>query len=186
MTAPVPLTPEQLERLTRRVRDVPDWPEPGVVFKDIAPLLADAASLALAVAGLAGAGRDAAGRLRVDAVAGIEARGFVLGAPVATLLGLGFVPVRKHGKLPGDTHVASYALEYGEATLEIQQDGVGPGSRILLVDDVLATGGTLAAAAELVRRAGGVVVAAALLVELDDLGGRARLPGLAVHSLLHA
>ena len=184
MTAPVPLTPEQLERLTRRVRDVPDWPEPGVVFKDIAPLLADAASLALAVAGLAGAGRDAAGRLGVDAVAGIEARGFVLGAPVATLLGLGFVPVRKHGKLPGDTHVASYALEYGEATLEIHADAFTAGQRVLVVDDVLATGGTALATLGLIERAGGTVIGFSVFLELEFLGARQRLRPRDVHALL--
>jgi adenine phosphoribosyltransferase len=181
---PVPLSAGQLDRLAARVRDVPGWPEPGVVFKDITPLLADPESFSLAVAGLAAAGRDGDGRPRVDSVAGIEARGFILGAPVAHLLGVGFVPVRKHGKLPGATHAASYSLEYGEARLELQRDGIAPGSRVLVVDDVLATGGTLAATAELVSRAGGTVVAAALLIELSALAGRRRVPGIEVLSLL--
>lgn len=183
---PARLADDQLGRLRARVRDVPGWPEPGVTFKDITPLLADPQTFALAVTGLAAAGQDGDGNTRVDAVAGVEARGFILGAPVAHLLGVGFVPVRKHGKLPGETHAASYALEYGEARLELHRDGIAPGSGVLLVDDVLATGGTLAAAADLVARAGGRVVAAALLIELEALTGRRRVPGLEVLSLLRA
>ena len=133
---------------TRLVRDVPDFPEPGILFRDITPLLGDGPAFRSLVESL---GRPHAG---VDVVAGIEARGFILAAPLATRLGVGFVPVRKAGKLPGPTERASYALEYGEAMLEVTHDAIRPGQRVLLVDDVLATGGTAAAAAELVERAG--------------------------------
>jgi adenine phosphoribosyltransferase len=154
------------------VRDVPDFPEPGILFKDITPLLADHEAFAAVVTALASAGRDEAGRTVVDKVVGMEARGFILAAPVALALGAGFVPVRKGGKLPRATHAVSYALEYGEATLEIHQDAVAPGERVLLVDDVLATGGTAAATDELVRRCGGVTHGVAVLLELTFLPGR--------------
>lgn len=153
------------------VREVPDYPSPGIVFRDITPLLADAAGLAAAVAALAGT--VPAGS--VDVVAGIEARGFILGAPLALALGVGFVPVRKAGKLPGPTLAAAYALEYGEAVLEVHTDAFAPGSRVLVLDDVLATGGTIEAALGLVRRAGATPVAATVLMELSALGGRARV-----------
>ena len=129
-------------------------------------------------------GALAAGHGRIDKVAGIEARGFILAAPVACRLGAGFVPVRKHGKLPGPTHVQSYQLEYGTATIEVHTDAFRPGERVLIVDDVLATGGTAAATAELVRRSGAQIVAVAVLIELSFLGGRSSLPGLEVRSLL--
>src|SRR3954467_13053554 len=124
------------------IADVPDFPEPGILFKDITPLLADHVALTAVIAALAAAGRAGAGRPVVDKVLGMESRGFILGAPVALALGVGFVPVRKAGKLPGETYTVSYALEYGEATLEMHEDGVASGERVLLVDDVLATGGT--------------------------------------------
>lgn len=170
--------------LEELVRDVPDYPSPGILFKDITPLLADHDAFTATVQALADAGRDAAGTTVVDKVLGMEARGFILAAPVALALGAGFVPVRKVGKLPGPTHAVSYALEYGEATLEIHQDAVAPGERVLLVDDVLATGGTVAATRELVERAGGAVAAVAVLMELSALPGRAAVDGLSVTALL--
>ncbi|MGA8256812.1 MAG: adenine phosphoribosyltransferase [Nocardioides sp.] len=158
--------------LAHLVVDVPDFPEPGIVFKDITPLLADPVGFGAVVDALADVGRDAAGVAMVDKVVGMEARGFIFAAPVALALGVGFVPVRKVGKLPGETHTVSYALEYGEATLEIHRNAIAPGERVLLIDDVLATGGTLAATRELVSRCGGVVTGVAVLMELSFLPGR--------------
>jgi len=160
------------------VRDVPDFPEPGVRFKDITPLLADHDGFSAVVAALSAAGRDEAGRSVVDKVVGIEARGFILAAPVALALGAGFVPVRKAGKLPGAAHHVEYSLEYGQAVLEMHRDAVRLGERTLVIDDVLATGGTIAATAELVRRCGGEVVAVAVLLEVAELGGRATVGDL--------
>jgi adenine phosphoribosyltransferase len=172
------------EALERLVVDVPDFPEPGVVFKDITPLLADHAGFTAVVEGLAAAGRDEAGSTVVDKVVGMEARGFILGAPVALALGTGFVPVRKVGKLPRETYAVSYALEYGEATLEVHRNAVQPGERVLLVDDVLATGGTVAATRELVESCGGTVIGVAVLMELSLLPGRATIGDLPLHALL--
>jgi adenine phosphoribosyltransferase len=168
------------ELLRRRVRDIPDFPKPGIVFKDITPLLADHTAFAGAVDAVV----SHYGRGTVDKVAGIEARGFILAAPVAYHFGAGFVPVRKAGKLPSATLAQSYALEYGEAELELHQDAISPGDRVVIVDDVLATGGTAAAAAQLVRRAGGVVVGISVLMELTFLDGRAKLPEYDVQALL--
>ena len=154
------------------IADVPDFPEPGILFKDITPLLADHAALTAVIEALAAPGRDDSGRPVVDKVLGMESRGFILGAPVALALGVGFVPVRKAGKLPRATHAVSYALEYGEATLELHQDALRPGERVLLVDDVLATGGTAKATIELVERCGASVHAVAMLMELGFLPGR--------------
>lgn len=177
--------PVELGALLRsRVVDVADFPAPGVVFKDISPLLADHVAFAAAV--------DAVvahhGRGTVDKVAGIEARGFLLGAPVAYHFGAGFVPVRKAGKLPKDTHEVSYQLEYGTAVIQVHRDAFEPGERVLVVDDVLATGGTASAAVELVRAAGAEPVGLSVLLELSFLAGRAALaaaqPGLDVHALL--
>jgi adenine phosphoribosyltransferase len=165
------------------VRDVPDFPEPGIVFKDLGPLFADHDALTRVVEAIADAGR-ADGRGRVDKVVGIESRGFILGAPVALELGAGFVPVRKQGKLPGPTFQRSYALEYGEATLEVQRDAFAPGDFVLVVDDVLATGGTVEATAALVEQCGAEVVGIAVLIELGFLSGRDRAAGHAVTSLL--
>jgi adenine phosphoribosyltransferase len=168
--------------LRERVRDVADYPKPGVLFKDITPLLADHVAFAGAV--------DAVvahhGRGTIDKVVGIEARGFILAAPVAYHFGAGFVPVRKEGKLPGPTYDAAYALEYGDAVLQVQRDAFTPGDRVLIVDDVLATGGTVAAAASLVREAGGDLAGASVLLELTFLGGRGRLEtaDINVHALL--
>ena len=172
------------EALERLVIDVPDYPEPGVLFKDITPLLADHTAFSTVVEGLAAAGRDGSGSTVVDKVVGMEARGFILAAPVALALGTGFVPVRKSGKLPRETHAVSYALEYGEATLELHRDGVRPGDRVLMVDDVLATGGTVAATRELVEACGGTVVGVAVLMELSFLPGRETIGDLPLTSLL--
>ena len=169
--------------LTDLVRDVPDYPEPGVVFKDITPLLGDHEAFSSVIEALAAAGRDGDGNVVVDKVGGMEARGFILAAPVALALGAGFVPVRKAGKLPRATHAVSYALEYGAATLEIHHDGVAPGERVLLVDDVLATGGTVAATRELVEACGGDVLGVAVLLELTFLPGRATIGDLPLLAL---
>ncbi|MFY0405862.1 adenine phosphoribosyltransferase [Solicola sp. PLA-1-18] len=155
------------------VRDVADWPQPGVTFRDVTPLLADADAFAASVRALADLARDLAGD--VDVVAGVEARGFVFGAPVAMALGVGFVPVRKAGKLPAATYGVSYDLEYGTETVEVHTDAFAPGQRVLVLDDVLATGGTLVAANELVRRTGAEVAADVVLIEIAALGGRARI-----------
>jgi adenine phosphoribosyltransferase len=172
------------EALERLIVDVPDFPEPGVVFKDITPLLADHAAFATVVEALADAGRDASGATVVDKVVGMEARGFILAAPVALALGAGFLPVRKAGKLPRAAYSVSYALEYAEATLELHEDAVAPGERVLLVDDVLATGGTVAATRELVERGGGTAVGVAVLMELSFLPGREAIGNLPLTSLL--
>ena len=164
--------------------DVPDFPTPGVVFKDLTPLLADAAAFGEVVAALADAGRDEHGDPVVDRVVGMEARGFIYAAPVALALGAGFVPVRKPGRLPRATLAETYALEYGEDTLELHADAFEPGARVLVVDDVLATGGTAAATVRLVERAGGVVHGVAVLIELGFLSGRRHLGDVTLTSLL--
>jgi adenine phosphoribosyltransferase len=171
------------DALARLVVDVPDFPEPGVLFKDITPLLADPAGFAAVIEALAAAGRDAEGAAVVDKVVGMEARGFLFGPPVAMALGVGFVPVRKAGKLPRATHAVSYTLEYGEATLELHRDAVAPGERVLLVDDVLATGGTIAATRDLVAACGGETVGVAVLMELSFLPGREAVGDLPVTAL---
>ena len=153
------------------IREVDDFPTPGVVFKDITPLLADGPTLRAVVDHLAG---QAPGP--IDLVVGMEARGFILGAPVAVALGAGFIPVRKAGKLPREVLAGAYELEYGSAVLEVHPDTIRPGSRVLIVDDVLATGGTAAATVALMEKAGGVVVGLSFLMELTFLGGRAKLP----------
>ncbi|GAA2758099.1 adenine phosphoribosyltransferase [Actinopolymorpha rutila] len=164
------------------VRDVPDYPKPGVVFKDITPLLADPEAFGHTVEALGAPWRNATPR--VDKVVGIEARGFILAAPVALALGAGFVPVRKAGKLPGPTLARSYALEYGEETLEVQREAFEPGDRVLIVDDVLATGGTVEATNALIRDAGAQVAGVSVLLELTFLAPRTRTGDLTVHSLL--
>jgi adenine phosphoribosyltransferase len=164
---------EVAERIAGLLRDVPDFPKPGILFKDIAPLLADADAFAAVIEGL-GSADGAAG---VDIVAGIEARGFLVAGAVADRLGAGLVPVRKAGKLPPPTVRRSYDLEYGSAEIEVPLD-VLDGKRVLLVDDVLATGGTLRAAADLLADAGAQVVALAVIIELGDLDGRSALTGL--------
>jgi adenine phosphoribosyltransferase len=166
------------------VLDVPDFPAKGIAFKDITPLLADHAGFAAVVAALAAAGRDEHGTVVVDKVVGMEARGFILAAPVALALRAGFVPVRKAGKLPRKTHAVSYSLEYGEATLEVHTDAIAPGERVLLVDDVLATGGTVRATHELVEKCGGSCHGVAVLMELGFLPGRATIGDLPLTSLM--
>ena len=170
---------DELTRIiTTLVRDVPDYPQAGVVFKDITPLLADGKAFAAVIEALA----ETYGP--VDKVAGIEARGFIFAAPVACRLGAGFVPIRKKGKLPGVTFAQEYDLEYGTATIEVLTDAFAPGERVLVIDDVLATGGTARATADLVQRAGAQVTGLAVLLELSFLNGRAKLADLPVSALL--
>jgi adenine phosphoribosyltransferase len=169
---------DALARVAALVRDVPDFPEPGVLFRDITPVLADGEAFTAVSVALAALVGDA------DLVVGVEARGFLLGAAAALAAGTGIVPVRKAGKLPRVAASRSYDLEYGTATLELPGDAVAPGSRVLVVDDVLATGGTAAAACDLVTAVGAEVVGFAAMIELVALGGRARLKALPVHVLL--
>ena len=164
------------ELLLSRIRDVADYPEPGVMFKDITPLLADPAAFTVLTDSLA----QVAERTGATKVVGLEARGFILGAPVAVRAGLGFIPVRKAGKLPGAALSQAYDLEYGSAEIEVHAEDLGAEDRILVVDDVLATGGTAEASIQLIRRAGAEVAGLAVLMELGFLGGRDRLaPALA-------
>jgi adenine phosphoribosyltransferase len=162
------------------VRDIPDFPKPGVVFKDITPLLADGAAFRAVVDGLVAPFQGT----RIDKVVGVEARGFIVGAPVADRFGAGFVPVRKPGKLPWTIEAQEYELEYGTDLLEIHHDAVAPGERVLILDDVLATGGTAAATARLVERLGGEVVGLGFIIELLFLDGAAKLDGRPHTSLL--
>jgi adenine phosphoribosyltransferase len=171
---------EIVEKLRAAVRDVPDFPKKGIVFKDITPVLSDS--------GLFRASIDlflerCRGR-QIDKIVGIDARGFVFGSAVAYELGVGFVPIRKRGKLPYRTEVAKYSLEYGEAEMEMHTDAVTPGERVVLVDDLLATGGTSAAAAVLIRKAGGQLLEAQFLIELEFLEGRKRLEPTPIASFL--
>ena len=166
--------------LASRIRDVPNFPKKGIVFKDITTLLKDAGAFRDAIDALAAQVRD----LRVDAVVGMESRGFICAAPLAYLLGAGFVPVRKLGSLPAATISVEYELEYGSNTLEIHVDALQPGQRVLIVDDLLATGGTVAATIELVEQLGATVEATAFLIELLFLNGRSRLDGRRVMSLI--
>ena len=166
--------------LAAHIRDIPDFPKPGILFKDITPLLLDADALSQAITELA----DWARPLDVEFVVAAEARGFILGAAVARELGVGFVPARKPGKLPYDTVTAEYILEYGVDALEMHADALADGARVLLHDDLLATGGTAQALAELIESAGATIAGCAFLVELAFLGGRERLQGYDVHALL--
>ncbi|HEX8745261.1 MAG TPA: adenine phosphoribosyltransferase [Thermoleophilaceae bacterium] len=166
--------------LRGHIRDIPDYPKPGIVFRDVTPLFLDPEALDHAIARLSGW----AGDLDVDYVVAAEARGFILGGAMATRLGAGFVPARKRGKLPRETTSVEYALEYGIDALEVHADALADGSRVLVHDDLLATGGTAAACCQLVEGAGAEVVGCAFLVELAFLGGRARLEGRDVHSLI--
>jgi adenine phosphoribosyltransferase len=170
----------QIEAIKALIRDVPDFPQEGIVFKDITPLLADEVAFSSVIDLIV----VHFGRGAVDKVVGIEARGFILASPVAYHFGAGFVPVRKKDKLPWETESAEYELEYGSATLEIHKDGIDPGERVLIVDDVLATGGTARATAELVERIGGKVVGIACLLELSFLNGRSRLDGHDLFTLI--
>ena len=177
--SPAPLTAPISEVVASRLRDIPDFPVAGVVFKDFTPLLSDGPALRAVV-------QDIASRYAgsVDVVVGIEARGLILGAAVAYELGIGFVPVRKAGKLPGQTHSAEYDLEYGSAVIEVHADAFTDGKRALIMDDVLATGGTAQAACELVESAGATVEAVEVVLELCFLRGRSKLAGRPVHAML--
>ena len=174
------MTESAREALERLIIDVPDYPQPGVVFKDITPLLADHAAFSECIDALA-AHWDGQ---TIDRVLGIEARGFIVAAPVAYRFGAGFTPVRKAGKLPWTVEAEEYALEYGTDVLEIHKDAVAPGERVLIVDDVLATGGTAAATVRLVERLGAEVAGLGFLIELGFLGGRSQLPDREIVSLL--
>jgi adenine phosphoribosyltransferase len=166
--------------LKEHVRDIPDYPKPGVIFRDITPLLAAPDAFAATVDALAAPFAEE----HIDKVLGIEARGFVFASPVAYRHAAGFVPVRKAGKLPWEIEREEYELEYGTDLLEIHRDAVAPGERVLIVDDVIATGGTAAATASLVERLGGTVIGLTFVIELDFLHGRNKLPGHRVHSLV--
>jgi adenine phosphoribosyltransferase len=170
-----------MQRLEAYIRNIPDFPEPGIQFKDITPLVKDPAMLKLAVHQLIHPflGQD------ITAIAGMEARGFIFGSLAAWEMGVGFIPLRKPGKLPYDAESISYDLEYGSASLEVHIDALAKGDKVLLVDDLLATGGTAAASCELVEKLGAEVVACAFVVELDFLNGREKLSKYNVHSLIH-
>jgi adenine phosphoribosyltransferase len=169
-----------IDRLRAAIRDVPDFPKPGILFKDITPVLNDPALFAAVVEELVA--RYAP--MRIDRVAAMESRGFIFGAPLAARIGAGFVPLRKFGKLPHTTVAETFNLEYGTETLEIHTDAVQPGERVLVVDDLLATGGTAAAAVKLITRTGGTVVEMAFLVELAFLAGRDRIDGVPVYAMI--
>ncbi|MEO6470737.1 MAG: adenine phosphoribosyltransferase [Aeromicrobium sp.] len=166
--------PDISNTIDELVRPIEDWPVPGVTFRDITPLLADADALREVIEAMVQKSREVAPG-RIDAVVGIEARGFIFAPAVAIALGTGFIPVRKSGKLPSDSHSVSYGLEYGEATIEMHADALKPGDQVLVIDDVLATGGTMAAATELVAEAGATVAGNLVLIELLALRGRDKL-----------
>lgn len=170
-----------MERLKSKIRDIPDFPKPGIIFKDITPLVKDPAALRLAVHQLL---HPFLGR-EITAVAGMEARGFIFGSLVAWELGIPFIPLRKPGKLPYDVQSVSYDLEYGSAELQVHIDAVDHTDKVLLIDDLLATGGTAKASCELIEKLGAKIVACAFVVELDFLAGRELLQAYEVHSLLH-
>lgn len=171
---------QDLDWLKEKIREIPDFPKPGISFKDITPLLGDEAAFSTVIDLIV----VHFGRGNVDKVVGIEARGFIVASPVAYHFGAGFVPIRKRGKLPWATEAEEYELEYGQETLEIHRDALESGERILIVDDVLATGGTAAAAARLVQRLGGKVQGIACVIELEALNGREKLEGFDFYSLL--
>lgn len=164
--------------LTSTIRSIPDFPAKGILFRDITPLLADAAALSYAIDRLAEPFKDAG----VDVVAAVEARGFIFGSAVAKKLGAGFVPIRKKGKLPFETHWVSYGLEYGKDVVEVHTDAVKPGTKVLMVDDLLATGGTMGAACELIETLGGDIVGLTFLIELADLNGKAKFKKYTIHT----
>lgn len=166
--------------LKSKIRDIPNFPKEGIIFKDITTLLKDPAAFRKAVDKIVSFYRDE----EIEKVVAVESRGFILGAPVAFKLGAGFIPVRKPGKLPSDIYEAKYELEYGTDTLTIHQDALTPGQRVLIVDDLLATGGTITATIELIKLLGGVIVGIAFLVELAELRGRNRLDGYNILSLI--
>ncbi len=169
-----------IDELKQRIREIPDFPKAGILFRDITPLLSDGRAFHQTIDYLG----DRYVNRQVDIVVGVEARGFIMGAALAYKLGAGNALVRKQGKLPFKTNRATYALEYGTDTLEIHQDAIKPGQRVVLADDLLATGGTISAAADLVRQLGGEIIELAFLIELTALQGRDRLKGLPVFSLI--
>lgn len=171
---------DRIARLAHAVRDVTDFPKPGIIFKDITPILADGELFRMSVEVFA----EACDGLRAEKIVGIDARGFLFGAAVAYRLGLGFVPVRKKGKLPFQTAACAYTLEYGEACVEMHVDGIARDERVVLIDDLLATGGTAAAAVKLIEKMGGVLVEAQFLIELEFLAGREKLGEVPVRSFL--
>ncbi|MEA3186339.1 MAG: adenine phosphoribosyltransferase [Chthoniobacter sp.] len=171
---------DRLALLANAIRDVPDFPKAGIIFKDITPILSDGTLFKHAIDVFV----EACAGKTIDKIVGIDARGFVFGAAVAYQLGLGFVPVRKKGKLPYQTEAASYTLEYGEACVEMHVDAVTPGERVVLIDDLLATGGTSAAAVKLIKKMGGVLLEAQFLIELEFLKGRSNLDSVPVRSFL--
>lgn len=166
--------------LRQYIRDIPDFPKPGILFRDITPLLANARALEKAIEMLA----EPFAESGIDIVAAVEARGFIFGSAVAKALGAGFVPIRKKGKLPFETHAVSYGLEYGKDTVEVHTDAITPGSKVLMVDDLLATGGTMAAACELIEKLGGQIAGLTFLIELADLKGRDLLKQYLIHSVI--
>ncbi|MBL8239183.1 MAG: adenine phosphoribosyltransferase [Bryobacterales bacterium] len=170
-----------MDQIKSLIREIPDWPKPGILFYDITTLMKDSAGLTAVIAGL----QEGVKAEDVDVVLGIEARGFFFAPTVAHALGKGFVPVRKPKKLPWETESVEYALEYGVDTLEIHKDAIKPGQRVLIVDDVLATGGTAEAVAKLVEKLGGKVAGFAFVIELDFLNGREKLNGYPIQSLVH-
>ena len=167
--------------LSRHIRDIPDFPKEGIIFKDITPLLNDPSALELAISQI----DDATDSMQIDRVVGIESRGFIFGTPLALKKNVGFVPIRKPGKLPAETVSEEYSLEYGTNTIEMHKDAIQPGERVLVVDDLLATGGTAAAACKLIESVGGVVAGCVFVIELDFLNGRDALKGREVISLIH-
>ena len=166
--------------LKEYIRDIPDFPEPGILFRDITPLLRDPAAFKFAIDSL----EDLFHAVSFDIVVAVESRGFLFGAPLAYRMGKSFVPVRKQGKLPADTRSAQYSLEYGSSIMEIHADAIKDGERVLVLDDLLATGGTLDATARLIEMSGGIVASIGLVIELTDLGGRRRLGDYEVFSLI--
>lgn len=171
-----------MDQLKAKIRDIPDFPIKGIIFKDITPLVQDPASLRLAISALIAPYKNA----NITAVAGMEARGFIFGSLVAWELNVGFIPLRKPGKLPYDVQSVDYKLEYGDASLEVHIDAINPGDRILVIDDLLATGGTAKASCQLVEKLGGEVVACAFVVELVMLNGREQLSDYPIHSLIES
>lgn len=169
------------QALIDAIRDVQDFPKPGIVFKDITPILGDHALLQRSIDLLT----ETAQGQKIDKVVGIDARGFIFGAPVALALGAGFVPVRKKGKLPWNTYQQDYSLEYGENTVEIHQDAIQPGDKVLLIDDLLATGGTASAAVKLLDKLGADIVSVSFLIELSFLNGRDAINHPTINSIIH-
>jgi adenine phosphoribosyltransferase len=166
--------------LEKHIRSIPDWPKKGILFRDITPLLANPEAFSKTVDALC----DSFDNIGVDYVAAVEARGFIFGAAVAQRLGVGFVPIRKKGKLPFKTESFTYELEYGTDTLEVHSDAVSEGAKVLMVDDLLATGGTMAAACKLIEKIGGKVLGIVFLIELSELAGREKLPGYKVNTII--